>query len=236
MLNSLKKYASHIFSSWIKEEIKTFTSYLETKKGSRIIDFGCGDGQLTGIFARKILAGEVIGVEMGKLPNKYQKMKVVKADLNRKLPFAANSFDVIISHFSIEHLYNTGVFLSECKRILKKNGYMLVATDNLSSWPNIFSLFLGWQPFSTTNGIGKGVLGNPLALRANFLPYEGIEGEAGHNKVMAYRMLVDAFLDYGFTIENVAGVGYFPLGGLLAKIFCTLDKRHSHFLILKARK
>lgn len=236
MLKILKAYASNIFSSWVKDETKTFTSFIEAKKAGKIIDFGCGDGRLTGVFAKKSLAAEVTGVEMVNLPRKYKKMKVVKSDLNRKLPFKSNYFDIVFSHFSIEHLYNTGIFLSECRRILKKGGYMLVATDNLSSWPNVISLFLGWQPFSTTNGIGKGVLGNPLALRANYLAYRGVSGEAGHNKVMAYRMLIDAFLDYGFTVEKVAGVGYFPFSGILSKIFCLIDRRHAHFLILKARK
>lgn len=177
------------------------------------------------------------------LPIKLKGINVVIGNLNQKLPFPDNSFDVIISHFSLEHLYNSGLFISETYRVLKKGGYTVVATDNLSAWPNIIALIFGWQPFSTAGGVGKRPLGNPLALRAGTMGEdlkisERLEeiGEFSHNKVMSYQMLLDSYKEYKFTIEKIIGVGYFPFSGFLSKLFCKLDARHSHLLILKARK
>jgi ubiquinone/menaquinone biosynthesis C-methylase UbiE len=48
------------------------------------------------------------------------------------LPFEKESFDVIVSLQNIEHLYNPEKFISECSRVLKKNGYVILATPNPS--------------------------------------------------------------------------------------------------------
>ncbi len=121
---------------------------------------------------------------------------------------------------------------------------MVVTTHNLSSWPNIISLILGFQSFSLTTGIGQRAIGNPFALRANFgeVQDEGINlewrkfGEYSHNKVLSYQALTDSYRHFCFNIEKVIGIGYFPFGGKLSKLLANLDKRYAHPLALKARK
>jgi SAM-dependent methyltransferase len=237
---TIKNFAGSMFLSWGKSELREFIKQLEEKKRCKIVDLGCGDGRLTKVFARKCKASFVVGVEAGAIRKKIinHKMKIISANLNKKLPLPSNTFDAVISHFSIEHLYDSGIFISETKRILRKGGYTVVATDNLSSWPNIIALLFGWQPFSTASGITERALGNPFALRSEqSLGSDCSElGELSHNKVMAYKMLIDAYKEFGFKIEKVIGVGYFPASGKIANILGSLDKRHSHFLILKARK
>jgi len=104
---------------------------------------------------------------------------------------------------------------------------------------------MGWQPFSTTMGVGKRALGNPLALRAgDFMGGAEIEnleewrlaGKYSHNKVLAYQMLKDAFTEYGFKDVRVFGVGYVPFYGAVSKFFCSIDPRHAHLLVMKASK
>lgn len=234
----IKTYASHIFNSWILQDIETVTALLE--KSASVLDVGCGDGTLTeklvaGIQPRELIGMDAIGT------NKH--FPIMSADLNKKFPFPDNRFDAVISHYSLEHLYNTGLFISETHRVLKKNGYSIIATDNLSSWPNIASLICGFQPFSTTMGIGKHAIGNPLAIRAVFNDIKDsrideewrTSGEYSHNKVLAYQALIDAYKEYGFKIEQVIGIGYFPFTGRLSNILANLDKRHAHFLLLKVR-
>lgn len=228
----LKNYASKVFSGWMREEHKAFLSLLE--KGDSLCDLGCGDGKLTKIYATKAKAKQVIGVDRF---GKSEKIKTIKSDLNKKLPLKGASFDIVISHYSLEHLYNVGLFISESHRILKKGGITLVATDNMAAWPNVVSLVLGFQPFSTTTGIGQRAIGNPFALRASLddIQGEGINakwrgfGEYSHNKVLSYQALIDSYKECGFDIEQVIGVGYFPFGGFISKILANLDKRHAHF-------
>ncbi len=239
IINLIKKYSFFIFNNWGDEEVKQFIDLIPAKNNSKMIDLGCGDGRLTLNFAKKTKASYVVGVDSDSVKKniKDKKIKFVAASLNKKLPFPDNSFDVVLSHFSLEHLYNTGLFIQESRRILKKGGYTVVGTDNLSNWPNIIALLFGWQPFISAYGVADKTLGNPLSIAEGYVVENKEElGELSHNKVLAYKMLIDAYKEYGFKIEKVVGVGYFPFFGYISKILSKVDPRHSHFLILKAKK
>lgn len=239
LITLIKKYSLHIFQDWVNEEVKEFIKTIPAKKNSKIIDLGCGDGSLTLEFAKKAKASSVIGVDsvsMGKYL-KDKKIKFVPASLNHKLPFADNSFDIVLSHFSLEHLYNTGLFIRESKRILKKGGCTIVGTDNLSNWGNVFALIMGWQPFVTSYGVANKILGNPLSLAEGWIVENEDElGEISHNKVLAHRMMIDAYKEFGFKIESIKGVGYLPFFGRVARFMTDIDTKHAQFLVLKAIK
>lgn len=234
----IKHYASKMFHSWMHQNQEAVISLLE--KSSCVLDVGCGNGELTEVLATTMQPHTLFGMDTIGINKNFP---IVNADLNREFPFPDHHFDAVISHYSLEHLYNTGLFISETRRVLKKGGYSVIATDNLSAWPNIAALVCGFQPFSTTTGIGKRALGNPFAIRAipNNVQNSKLDeawrnsGEYSHNKVLAYQGLVDAYKEYGFIIEKIIGIGYFPFGGKLSTIFANLDKRHAHFLILKVR-
>jgi SAM-dependent methyltransferase len=130
----------------------------------------------------------------------------------------------------IEHLFNTGKFLTEIYRILRKGGYAIISTENLASWHNIFALLFGWQPFSLTN-ISESTLGigNPLALhRQKKIAFSSWL----HIRILAYRGLKELFEVSGFKVEKILGAGYYPLPSQ----FAAIDAKHSAFLTAKIRK
>ncbi|MCR4329302.1 MAG: class I SAM-dependent methyltransferase [Candidatus Roizmanbacteria bacterium] len=239
---SIKAYASHLFRQWAKDDLECVYSYLEPNKNIKLLDLGCAEGTLTKKFADYCNAEEVVGIDGVKSRN-LKGINIIQANLNDEFPLPKNHFDVVISHYSFEHLYNPGLFISEIYRVLKKGGYCIIATDNLSCWPNILALIMGWQPFSTTDGVGSNAIGNPFAIHTRRHKGEKAfekkylkQGIFEHNKVMAYQMLIDSFTYFHFNIERIKGVGYFPLYGYFAKLMNKIDIRHSHFLIIKARK
>ncbi|MDQ1312399.1 MAG: hypothetical protein QG605_938, partial [Euryarchaeota archaeon] len=46
----------------------------------------------------------------------------------------------------------------------------------------------------------------------------------------------ELFRYHGFDVEQLIGVGYYPFPGRLASVLSRLDKTHSVYLTMKARK
>ena len=63
-----------------------------------------------------------------------QKTKLVRCDAH-DLPFSNESFDVIVSLQVIEHLKKPESFFKETKRVLKKEGVLIISTPNPSGIP-----------------------------------------------------------------------------------------------------
>jgi len=120
--------------------------------------------------------------------------------------------------------------MREIKRVLKPGGYAIVATENASSWHNIFSLIMGWQMFSSTCFCEKSGCGNPLALWKHLDSQD--EDPMGHLVIFSFPGLVELAEYIGFRVEKKAASGYYPLPYWFAKF----DKRHAHYISVKISK
>ncbi len=89
----------------------------------RVIDLGCG----TAPYKETILktADEYIGVDWEISLHDKANVDVI-ADLSERLPFDDNYADIVVSFQVMEHLPEPHFFLSECFRILKQNGRLLL--------------------------------------------------------------------------------------------------------------
>jgi methionine biosynthesis protein MetW len=124
----------------------------------RILDLGCGKGELAEMLSLYLKAKEVIGVDIDeealKVASKLYHIMTIKVDLNAgKLPFKDNYFDLILMSEVVEHVYNTDYVLSESWRVLDPQGYMILTTPNLAWWLNRFVLLIGYQPYFTNVSI-----------------------------------------------------------------------------------
>ena len=96
------------------------------------LDYGCGDGSFSR-FIKNELNGEVIGVDVSSGLIKYAltrrgSVNYLVADCHA-LPFKNNSFDVIVG-IGIFHHLNLRKALSECKRLLRRNGLLIAFEPN----------------------------------------------------------------------------------------------------------
>ncbi|MBN1293559.1 MAG: class I SAM-dependent methyltransferase [Candidatus Latescibacteria bacterium] len=213
----------------------------------RFLDIGCGDGKLTMEFSGIANPNEIHGIEFVDTLRQEAEKRGIRCtgfDLNGKWDYEDNFFDLILSSQNIEHLHNTRLYLEECHRCLKPGGQLIVLTENLASWINIFALLFGWQPFSTTN-INGWSIGNPLIWHADESRDEGfmdtwqksgVSGTVGHVRVLSYTGLNDLLIKVGFKQVRLNTRGYLPLWGKLSDILCSIDKRHGHFLIASGVK
>jgi len=227
----------HIFAKMFDNAMalnkQNILSLLEKNPDAKLLDLGCDDGTWTLELAKKIGTKNITGVDV--VEERLQQAKknnimTKNADINKPLPFNDASFDVVHANQVIEHVSNLDVFASEIFRVLRPKGYIIISTENASSWHNIFAATMGWQIFSLTNvSSKKGGIGNPLAI------HKGKDIELSswtHKTIFNYRGLKEFFKAHGFKNMTITGAGYYPFFAVIGKI----DVRHSHFITLKGRK
>lgn len=236
MISSIKRYLFKLEVQAGEENRLNILKLLPDIKGDvSILDLGCDDGSWTVRLGERYQNPSLCGVEVVRERAKLAHEKgidIKSFDLNGKFYLEDDYFDIVHSNQVIEHLYDTDNFISEVFRILKPGGYFIVSTVSLSSWHNIFSLLLGFQPFDLANISLKGNIGNPLSF------WSETETENSKNKSWQHVRLftpysLSKFLKiYGFEDVSILTSGYYPLPG----IFARLDKRHSHYFVIRVRK
>lgn len=182
--------------TWIQEE-------LQLPFSGKILDVGCGDGSLLYHLKKANPKLDLYGTDISKegcrLASK-QGIKAKPADLNYKIPFGNSKFDFIIAHECIEHLWNSDKFLSECHRCLKKNGYLILTTPNLTSWYNRILFLFGIHaiPAEMSTVDRKVGFGAIKSLIRDTQPL-------GHIRVFTVPALKDLATLYGFSVNKIKG-------------------------------
>lgn len=125
--------------------------------GRKILDIGCGDGELL-LMAKKRGYQEAVGVDlsqnvvdMAKENIMNQKgnlfgFSVKRGDADGKLPFSDQSFDTVTMIAVLEHVFDPYHAIGEARRVLKKNGLFILEVPNLAWLPYRISLLFGQLP------------------------------------------------------------------------------------------
>jgi ubiquinone/menaquinone biosynthesis C-methylase UbiE len=103
-------------------------------KGRRVLDVACGEGY--GSWILSSLASEVVGVDIdpgtvARAREKYvgPNIEFVEASA-AKLPFDDGAFDAVVSFETIEHHDLHQEMMSEIKRVLRKDGVLIISSPN----------------------------------------------------------------------------------------------------------
>lgn len=98
----------------------------------KILDLGCGAGNLLNYLAKKNKKSFLFGVDIDKdtieraEKNKYCKREKFVLSNAKKIPFADNFFDKVYCHEVLEHVEDLDAVLTEIKRTLKNKGKLHV--------------------------------------------------------------------------------------------------------------
>lgn len=244
MISLFFKYLKHIGNTVGNDRNKSVLEMMPYGKSLKYLDLGCGDGELTIQRARRIgtntvFGSEIIESEAGKA--KLKKIKIKKDDLNKKMSYKSNFFDVITATQVIEHLDNVDNFVSEVHRILKPKSIFIVSTENLASWHNVFALIMGLQPSTGPWVSDKFSVGFHPLRSVHIKVYKDNPKhhhfeQNPHTRVMTYRTLKSLFKLYGFKLIEEKTIGYYPFPPIFSRVLARLDKWHSVGVILKLRK
>jgi len=97
--------------------------------GGVLVDFGC-DHELTLVRRVKDKMKLVIGIDIVSQPQTFENVKLLQADLQKKLPLKNNSADTITMLAVLEHLPQPHKPVAEAYRILKPGGVFLVTVPS----------------------------------------------------------------------------------------------------------
>lgn len=133
-------------AGWYDELLKNDDSYqakvilpnllrfLDLKKGEKVYDLACGQGYFANIFAH--VGAEVVASDLSK-----KLIETAKKDSKEKISFYItpahraqflkdNSIDTIVVVLAIQNIENVNEVFAECKRILKKDGRMVLVLNH----------------------------------------------------------------------------------------------------------
>src|SRR4051794_9834766 len=113
-------------------------------KPKRILDVGCGLGELGERFAKE-LGAEVCAVDTSPRMVELARARGVDAQLAdaERLPFADDSFDCVFAGWVLYHVPNLARALRECARVLTKDGTLVAASVCNDNLDEVWALFGG---------------------------------------------------------------------------------------------
>lgn len=106
-------------------------------KGKKLLGLACGGGQQMPIFAAAGAVCTVLDYSERQLESERMvsaregySIEIVRADMTKPLPFADESFDIIVHPVSNCYIREVEPVWRECYRILKPGGVLLAGVDN----------------------------------------------------------------------------------------------------------
>jgi tocopherol O-methyltransferase len=119
------------------EELLLWAGYNQDQKPQNIIDVGCGIGGSTLYLAKKF-GSQATGITLSPVQAARATERATQADLDTQvrfevanaldMPFEDDTFDLVWSLESGEHMPDKTKFLAECYRVLKPGGKIILAT------------------------------------------------------------------------------------------------------------
>lgn len=140
-MNQLKRHNLSVYGKYLGRILRN------VRPGSKILDVGCGVGQVSNFLAGR--GFDVTGIDISSLFVKEAK-KLGKAKFRTMdstiLSFKDESFDAVISAETLEHITNPEKALSEMTRVLKKGGKLILRFPNKQSKMRNFITILTKRP------------------------------------------------------------------------------------------
>jgi ubiquinone/menaquinone biosynthesis C-methylase UbiE len=145
-----RAYIDELFKNTIGNEIcEIVEKQCFNHQDLKLLDMGCGLGGV--ILTCEKNDVEAIGIDIDKDAINIARERVKKPENileanGENLPFKDNSFDIVTSTCTIEHVNNSQKYLSEAYRVLKNNGLFIIYAPNyLFPWEGHYKLF--WLPY-----------------------------------------------------------------------------------------
>jgi len=207
-----KEMSDAVIIKYIQKKIQDLT-----RKGKiRVLDIGCGGGQLLETFTKTKYV-EVYGLDISEKVLRIAKQKgyiVHKINLEKdKLPFSNEYFDIIVANDLIEHLIDPDKVLTEIHRVSHSNTKIIICVPNINSPISFFiQLFLDYPPLQSAR-------------------YKSV-----HFRDYTLLLIKSVLIINAFQVEKVMGSYVYPIKSYLSQKIAHLFPRVSERLIVVCTK
>lgn len=116
------------------EHVARYEAVKDVVKQKEVLDIASGSGYGTEIIAK--VAKRVTGVDVSEEAIEYAKQNFSSKNTNyvrgdgENIPCKDDEFEAVVSFETIEHIHNYEKFLKEVKRVLTKDGLLVISTPN----------------------------------------------------------------------------------------------------------
>lgn len=133
-----ERLETSVFNETTIEHLHRYAIALEFVPDKNVLDIACGEGYGANLLAGK--ATKVTGVDKDDAVIKEAAGKYKKENLSfitgqaEAIPLAENSYDIVTSFETIEHVADQSKMLGEIKRVLKPGGLLIISTPNKKTY------------------------------------------------------------------------------------------------------
>ncbi len=138
---------------WPKRELDMFYNAIEKFIGRDILDIGAGEGIFIEYLKKKnrtinkIVALEISSKAIKKGKERNPTVEYFEGSADEIYPFDDQEFDTLFMTDVIEHLVDTDQAISECNRILKNEGKLIIITPVFNWLKKIIIASFFWEKF-----------------------------------------------------------------------------------------
>lgn len=136
---------------WRPRALWALDRFRSTRPVERILDVGCGTGELTRLAARHYPGSRVVGVDFTAAMLRVAVQRTPRGPGSprvgygrgtaMRLPFADGSFDLVTNAFLARNLVDLDAALTEMRRVLRAQGTLLVLEITEPSSPTFGAVF-----------------------------------------------------------------------------------------------